>query len=88
MGDPVEWALHCCTVLGVLPVIVGIGVATISAALAIKWLVSYLSRHGLALFGWYRILLSIVLGIMVARGMLTITPEKAPSVGMTEPTAE
>ena len=42
------------------PMIVGITVAFIASALAIKWLVSYLSQHGLALFGWYRIALATV----------------------------
>jgi undecaprenyl-diphosphatase len=37
------------------PMLVGIFVATVSAALAVKWLVSYLTRHGLALFAWYRL---------------------------------
>ena len=42
------------------PMIIGIVVAFIFAALAIKWLVAYLSKHGLALFGWYRIALAII----------------------------
>lgn len=41
------------------PVLVGCIVAFVSAALAVKWLVSYLSKHGLALFAWYRIILAI-----------------------------
>ncbi|MFT4593503.1 MAG: undecaprenyl-diphosphatase [Phycisphaerales bacterium] len=41
------------------PMVVGVIVAFIFAALAIKWLVAYLSKHGLALFGWYRIALAI-----------------------------
>ena len=40
--------------------ILGIIVAFIAASIAIKWLVAYLSKHGLALFGWYRIALAIV----------------------------
>ncbi|MGF1449886.1 MAG: undecaprenyl-diphosphate phosphatase [Opitutales bacterium] len=44
------------------PVLFGILVSTVSAALAVKWLVGYLTRHGLALFAWYRIVLVVVLG--------------------------
>jgi undecaprenyl-diphosphatase len=40
------------------PLLLGIFVAFVSAALAVKWLVSYLTRHGLALFAWYRFVLA------------------------------
>jgi undecaprenyl-diphosphatase len=60
--------------LGLVPVIVGIVVATGSAALAIRWLVGYLTRHGLAVFGWYRLVLCAVLGGLWLAGMLTIGP--------------
>lgn len=47
------------------PVLLGCTVAFVSAALAVKWLVSYLSNHGLALFAWYRIALAIIVfGVM------------------------
>ncbi|WP_269540206.1 undecaprenyl-diphosphate phosphatase [Cerasicoccus fimbriatus] len=42
------------------PALFGIVVAWISAMLAVKWLVNYLSKHGLGLFAWYRIVLAIV----------------------------
>jgi len=57
--------------LGAAPLIVGIVVATISAALAIKWLVGYLSRHGVALFGWYRLALCAVLGLLWWSGFVS-----------------
>ncbi|MEM0965899.1 MAG: undecaprenyl-diphosphate phosphatase [Verrucomicrobiota bacterium] len=41
------------------PVLVGIVVATVFAALSVKWLVSYLEKHGLGIFAWYRILLAV-----------------------------
>ena len=58
--------------LGWTSVILGIAVATISAALAVKWLVSFLTKHGLAPFGWYRIALCALLGALMATGIVTI----------------
>ncbi len=56
---------------GPLPLIVGILAATISAALAVRWLVKYLQSHGLQVFGYYR----IALGITIAALLLTNTLE-------------
>ncbi len=58
--------------LGIGPMVVGIITATIAAALAIKWLVHYLNRHGLAVFGWYRLVLSAVFIVLLVTGWLTI----------------
>lgn len=60
--------------LGVEPVLIGIVVATAAAALAIKWLISFLTRHGLAAFGWYRICLAIVMGGLIAMGVVQLAP--------------
>ena len=60
--------------LGPVAVAVGIAVAAASAALAVRWLVRYLNRHGLALFGWYRVALSAVFVVLVAGGWLAIGP--------------
>lgn len=60
-------------VLGTWELIVGILVATIAAAFAVKWLVSYLSRHDLAVFGWYRLVLSAVFVVLIWRGLLNVT---------------
>lgn len=51
--------------LGIMPVLIGVAVATISAALAVKWLVGFLNTHGLTPFGVYRIILGAILGAMV-----------------------
>ena len=66
--------------LGLSALIIGFVVATISAALAVKWLVGYLSHHGVAIFGWYRLLLAAVVALMISRGMLTIAPLEADTV--------
>ena len=51
--------------LNIGPVLIGCIVAFISAALAVKWLVGYLSKHGLALFAWYRIALAIIIFVLI-----------------------
>ncbi|MGF1530140.1 MAG: undecaprenyl-diphosphate phosphatase [Puniceicoccaceae bacterium] len=43
--------------LPVGPILVGIAVATVSAAIAVRWLVGYLTRHGLGIFALYRVVL-------------------------------
>jgi len=57
--------------LAVTPMLIGILVAFISAAIAIKWLIAYLSKHGLALFGWYRIVLACIVAIGMHQGYFT-----------------
>lgn len=45
-------------------VLLGAVVATVSAAIAVKFLVSYLTRHGLDIFAWYRLLVAAVLSAL------------------------
>ena len=53
-----------------LPIAVGLLFAFLAAVLSVKWMVGYLNRHGLALFGYYRVGLALVVGGMIMGGML------------------
>jgi len=67
-------------VLGWMPIVVGMIVATISAMLAVRWLVSFLNKHGLAVFGYYRLGLAALLGILIAAGTVSLdAPDAAPA---------
>jgi len=55
---------------GAMPIIVGVAAATISAAIAVKWLVNYLQSHGLSLFAWYRIAIGLAMAGVVALGWI------------------
>jgi undecaprenyl-diphosphatase len=59
--------------LGVGACVLGIVVAAVSAAVAIKWLISFLTRHGLTPFGWYRIALCVVLLGLSWAGFVSIS---------------
>lgn len=55
---------------GALSLGIGVAAAAVSAALAVKWLVSYLQSHGLSLFGWYRIGIGAVCAVIVLAGWI------------------
>jgi undecaprenyl-diphosphatase len=50
--------------------LLGCFAAWVSAFLAVKWMVSYLQRHGFAVFGYYRIILALVVGALLYTGHL------------------
>ena len=56
--------------IGPVPIAVGMIVATLSAVVAVRWLVAFLNRHGLAVFGWYRLGLCAVMAALVAAGVV------------------
>jgi undecaprenyl-diphosphatase len=54
----------------VLSLAVGVLFAFLAAVLSVKWMVAYLNRHGLAIFGYYRVGLALVAGTLLMNGVL------------------
>lgn len=59
-------------VFGYAPVLLGMAVAAVSAAIAVRWLVGFLNRHGLIPFGIYRIVLGLLLLALFMAGIVTV----------------
>ncbi len=53
---------------GPLPLGIGFLASWVSAVLAIRWMVAYLNRHGMEVFGYYRIAIAIAIGLWLAVG--------------------
>ena len=51
-------------VFGWSHVLIGCVVAAVTAALCVRWLVGWLTRHGLALFAYYRLMIAAVLAVV------------------------
>ena len=59
---------------GMTNMIIGSFAAWISAVLAIKWMVNYLKKHGMAIFGYYRIAIAILAAALIYAGMIDASP--------------
>ena len=68
--------------MGLVNVLIGIIVAAFAAWISIKWMVTYLRRHGLAIFGYYRIAIGVVVGLLVISGWL---PDQIKSTKVSVP---
>ncbi len=55
--------------LGWGPMITGTVMSWLSAIIAVKWMVGYLQKHGLSLFGWYRIGAALVMLVLILNGL-------------------
>jgi undecaprenyl-diphosphatase len=56
--------------VGVASMAAGLATAFLSAVVSVRWMVSYLNRRGLAVFGWYRLALGAAVMAALAAGWL------------------
>jgi undecaprenyl-diphosphatase len=70
LKDAVEYGPVMLEQYGGTSLIIGLVVALISALIAVQWMVSYLNRHGLSIFGYYRVAIAILVAVMLWRGWL------------------
>ncbi len=68
---------------GWTPMLIGSIAAWLSAVLAVKWMVSYLKKHGMAIFGYYRVALAVIVGGAIVAGMFN--PPPVTTLGSEEP---
>ena len=64
LGDGAVMVEH----YGVLPLLLGTASAWLFAVISVRWMVAWLQRHGLELFGWYRVGLALVVGALLLAG--------------------
>lgn len=58
------------TAYGVTPPLVGVLASLAAAWLSVKWLLTYVRNRGLAVFGYYRVLLTMTTGTLLLTGVL------------------
>ncbi len=63
-GEDTKWA----TSNNIMLLIVGCVIAFCVALLAMKWFVSFLTKYGFKAFGWYRIVVGLIILVMLLTG--------------------
>lgn len=77
--DAVKHGAEMVTVIGWWPMLVGTFTAWLSSVIAVRWMVGYLNRHGLAIFGWYRLAAAVVMLIFILHGLKVGDDAEVPS---------
>ena len=57
---------------GPVEIALGFVFAFVSAVIAVKWMVAYLQKHGMAIFGYYRVAIALVVGVLLLTDVLVV----------------
>lgn len=68
--DALKHGQEMLSIFDPLALTVGVVFAFLSAVAAIKWMVAYLNRHGMAVFGYYRVCLGVTVAVLLATGKI------------------
>ncbi|OPZ86857.1 MAG: Undecaprenyl-diphosphatase [bacterium ADurb.Bin429] len=60
------------TQFGIVNPLIGFLVAGIAAFVSVKWMVGYLNKHSLAVFGWYRVAVAGIFIVLILMGLLKV----------------
>ena len=71
LKDFIEYRHDMFTAYTPLTMAIGFVFAFLAAVIAVKWMVAYLNKHGLAVFGYYRIALAIIVAALMVMGYLS-----------------
>ena len=77
--DALKYGSTMLTDIGWAPMLCGTVMAWASAVVAVKWMVGYLHRHSLAIFGWYRLAAAAVMLLLIFHGLNVETDEEKPA---------
>lgn len=76
--DAMKYGASMVSDIGWGPMIAGTLMAWASAVVAVKWMVGYLNKHSLSLFGWYRLAAAVVMLGFIFNG-LSVSEEQEPA---------
>lgn len=55
---------------GIVNMLIGVVAAWGSAVVAVKWMVAYLKKHGMSVFGYYRIAIAVLVAALILTGTI------------------